>query len=234
MSVARWLVAVPASLAATFTGAIVVFLVAATIGALLPGPQAADVPPGGERDILVLESPLHTDIVLPNDPDVRVRFAFLRGTNVPFDHSDLRWLSFGWGSRAFYTTAGSYADIAPGAVWRAATGDAAVMRVVGLPEVRMDGIRRLSLDDKSFRRLLAFIVDTFEKRGDDVVPVDASIGPDDAFFQAKGRFHLFNPCNEWTRKALVSAGVPAGRWTPTTFSLALALDSHRERSSVQP
>ena len=44
---------------------------------------------------------------------------------------DARWLVVGWGSAAFYTTAGTYADIAPSAVWTAATGDAAVRENLG-------------------------------------------------------------------------------------------------------
>ena len=218
-------------------GLVAAFLAAATIGGWLPGPaplstgNAFDGRPG--RTIILLESPLHTDILLPADPDVRARFGFLRGSRVPLNHPALRWLSFGWGSRAFYTTAGSYADIAPGAVWKAATGDAAVMRVVGLPAIDASSLRRIALSSSGFERLLTRIASSFAVGPDGTpVKIDASIGPDDAFYAATGRFSLFHPCNEWTRKALRAAGVPAGRWTPTAHSLALALDRHDR--GVQP
>lgn len=201
---------------------------AATLGGVLSGPTPATVNPAGPtRTIIVLEGLLHTDILLPADPDVRARFAFLRHGPVPLDHPNLRWLSVGWGSRAFYTTAGTYADIEPGAVWRAVTGDTAVMRVVGLPEIDQRGLRSVVLSAEGFERLLDHVDASFvADPGGRPFAVDASLAPNDAFYVATGRFSLLNPCNEWTRRALLSAGVPAGRWTPTTHSLALALDRY--------
>lgn len=211
---------------------IVAFLLAATLGANLPAEPDRTIDGERTREIVLLEGLLHTDILLPATPDVVARFAFARGTSLPLDAPGLRWLSVGWGSHAFYTTAGTYADIRPSAVWRAATGDTAVIRLVGLGALR-DGsdLRRLRLDEAGFEALLSHIEGSLQ-RGPDGRPrllPDATIGPGDVFYHARGRFDLLTPCNEWTRAALHRAGLPTGRWTPTTFALASSIDRFAER-----
>lgn len=187
-------------------------------------PVAAD---GSFRTIFVFEGLIHTDILVPADADVRARFAALRDGPIPLDHPNLRWLSFGWGARAFYTTAGTYAEIEPAAVWRAATGDAGVMRVVALPEIVAPHALRVTFTANGFDRLLAFIDASFRRdAAGRLRAVPASLEPNAAFNGATGRFHLFNPCNEWTRRALQAAGVAAGRWTPKTQALMLGLRRH--------
>ena len=41
----------------------------------------------------------------------------------------------------------------------------------------------------------------------------------DAFYEAIGRFTIINTCNEWTGKALRTAGVCIGLWTPFEWSV---------------
>ena len=222
---ARAAVAALVSSMATLAGAIVLFLAAAMAGALLPGvDERADGEPR-DVEIVLLSGLLHTDILLPARADVREAFAFARGTQLPIDAEGLRWLSVGWGSRAFYTTAGSYADIAPRAAWRAATGDEAVLRLVGFGALT-DGadLRRVRLSEKGFERLLRFVRRSVKRDDDGFRHVPgASLQPGDAFFEAHGRFNLFVTCNEWVRHAMIEAGLGAGAWTPTSFALSRSL-----------
>ena len=224
---------------ATLAGLLVAFAFAALVGALLPASGVQPVAMAGPNDasveIVVLESPLHTDILLPATPAVRERFAFARPTGLPVDAAGLRWLSVGWGSRGFYTSAGSYGDIRFATALRAATGDGAVMRLVGYgPLVNAAGLRRLRLSEAEFAALLDAVHASFDTEGGRPVHLEgASLQPGDAFFQARGRFDLLTPCNEWTRRMLNAAGVRTGRWTPMTWSLGRSLDRHAPERHVR-
>jgi uncharacterized protein (TIGR02117 family) len=88
----------------------VAFLIGA--GMLVPRP----IWPGGEdgprtRRILVVTNPIHTDIAIPLDPEVRERFAFLERAGMQTGHPDARWLMFGWGGRAFYIETPTWAEL---------------------------------------------------------------------------------------------------------------------------
>lgn len=199
------------------------YLLASVFGGLVPGAvtrvQGPDGPP---VRIGLIAGPLHYDVLLPLTPALRERLAFAAAAGVPVDHAGAEWLLIGWGSRAFYTTAGTYADIAPAAVWTAATGDSAVIRldVTGPIAPQAPGIDWLDLTPGQAAalsdELLAAITDTTR------IP-DAGFTATDAFFPARGRFHLFRTCNVWLGERLRQSGVPVGLWTPTTFSLRLSL-----------
>ena len=143
---------------------------------------------------------------------------------MPVDHPDLRWLVVGWGARAFYTTAGSYADVKPGAVFKAVTGDSSVMRIDAagaLPETVP--LRRLSLSPAQLAALLQAIDDSFQRDSQGApISVDAQLGETDAFYQGTGRFHLFTTCNTWISATLRRAGLRFGAWTPAPFSVSLS------------
>ena len=112
-------------------------------------------------------------------------------------------------------------------MWRAVVGDAAVMRVVALPAINAPKAHRITLSPGGFQRLLEAIDGSFARDvAGQIIPVDATLEPNDAFYAAQGRFTLLNPCNEWTRRVLLAAGVPGGRWTPATQSFAAGLRRH--------
>lgn len=203
--------------------AVMLYLLAALAGGLLPGPVARIDGAGGPPvRIGLIAGPLHYDALLPLTPDLRARLAFAAAAGVPVDHPGAAWLLVGWGSRAFYTTAGTYADIAPGAVWTALTGDRAVMRLDVTGPIAPDapGIDWLDLAPAQATALTGALLRAIT----DPTPIPgAGFTATDAFFPAEGRFHLFRTCNVWLGERLRQAGVPMGIWTPTTFSLRLSL-----------
>ena len=173
----------------------------------------------------LLQGPIHTDLLFPLTPDTRARFGFAEAAGVPVQHPDARWLMLGWGSKAFYTTAGTYADITASAVLTAATGDRSVLRleVTGpLPDVA-PSLRYLTLSDAQYQALLRQIEAAFDGQA----PLDhPGFTATDAFFPAHGRFHALRTCNVWLGEVLNRAGIPFGLWTPTTWSVTLALHWH--------
>ena len=198
----------------------VLFFLASFVGALLPnGGSWSDQPP--QVRIGLLRGLIHYDFLLPIDPDLRTEFSYA----LPPEATG--WMILGWGSQAFYTTAGSYADISASAVWQAATGDAAVLRIDHIPFIAQDfpGLIWLDLSQAQYDSL---------RRNIAAEPLrDASGAPlrnpqpgftaTDSFWQAPGTFHLLRPCNQWVTEQLTAAGVPFGLWTPTAESVTLAL-----------
>jgi uncharacterized protein (TIGR02117 family) len=201
----------------------VLYLAASLALPLVPGagPDRSGPP---AHVVGLLQGPIHTDILFPLTPDTRARFAFAEDAGVPIAHPEAEWLVLGWGSAAFYTTAGTYADITASAVLTAATGDAAVIRLDTLgPLQPLENLRFLPLSEAQFQALLGETTAALASRTK--LPHPGFTGTD-AFFPALGRFHLFRTCNVWLGETFRAAGIPFGLWTPANWSVTLSLDWH--------
>ncbi|MFM7442288.1 MAG: DUF2459 domain-containing protein, partial [Tabrizicola sp.] len=133
------------------------------------------------------------------------------------------------GSAAFYTTAGTYADITAGAVFTAATGDTSVIRLDVTGHLTpAENLRFLNLSEAQFQALVANLLATFAAE----TAIDhQGFTQTDAFFPAKGRFHAFRTCNAWLGQTFRASGIPFGFWTPANWSINLALDWHLAKQS---
>jgi uncharacterized protein (TIGR02117 family) len=201
----------------------VLYLAASVLLPLIPGP-GPDYRDSYTRRIGLIQGPIHTDILLPLAPETRTRFAFAEAAGVPLNHPDAEWLMLGWGSAAFYTTAGTYADITASAVLTAATGDEAVIRLDALgPLPKMENLSFLNLSEEQFQALLSQTTAAFASQ----TAIDhPGFTGTDAFFPAQGHFHLFRTCNVWLGETLRASGIPFGLWTPANWSVSLSLWRH--------
>jgi uncharacterized protein (TIGR02117 family) len=201
------------------------YLAASVALPLIPGP-GPDLSGPPARIIGLLQGPIHTDILFPITAETRARFAFARAAGVPLDHPDAEWLVFGWGSAAFYTGAGTYADITASAILTAATGDRAVIRIDALgPLHPLDNLQLLHLSEAQFQSLLSQAAATLASGQ----PLNhPGFTGSDAFFPARGHFSLLRTCNVWLGETLRAAGIPFGLWTPANWSLSLSLTRHLE------
>ncbi len=200
----------------------VVYLFAALAGAILPAPVSPDR--GGPPEITVglIRGPIHYDFLVPSTNRTRDVFQFAHRAGVPLAHPDVRWILVGWGARDFYTTVGGYSDVSFRALWRGATGDDAVLRVdvLGTLPATAPGLRWLNLSNAQFDRLIAAL----EQEARAAEPIDHDgFSENDAFFTARGPFHLFRTCNVWVGEMLAQAGIAIGRWTPIPHSVDLSL-----------
>lgn len=205
------------------------YLAASVLLPLIPGPfpgPGLDLSGPATRQIGLLQGPIHTDILFPLSPEIRERFAFAQTVGVPLNHPDAQWLVFGWGSAAFYTTAGTYADITASAVLTAASGDSSVIRLDVLgPLPQLENLRFLDLSEAQFQALVTQTTAAFAS----TTKLDhPGLTGTDAFFPARGRFHLFRTCNVWLGETLRASGIPFGLWTPANWSVSLSLARHLE------
>ncbi len=199
---------------------VTLYLVLAFVGALVPASGADGiVEEPREREIVLARGVIHYDILLPLDDDTRGQFSFLDDTRVPLDAGE--WLSVGWGSEAFYTSAGAYTDITWGALVKAITYDRSVIRfeVYGALPDHPD-LKRVSVSDDQLDALRQSIFQDLDLTGGALEAEGFS--ETDAFFPAQGAFHLLKTCNVWVGRTLRAAGIDFGIWTPTPYAVTLA------------
>lgn len=210
----------------------VVALCTATLaaGALIPYPGRAPVNDSAERfRIIVAANPIHTDILIPINNQVRQRFSFLSDEGGVFFRPGARWLVVGWGGRSFYTETPRWADLKPLPVIKSLTSDASVLHldIAGDVADADPTLRSFQIDADAFNRLLDFIDGSFVRtHGRPVALTGAAYGANDQFYEAKGRFNFLVGCNTWTAEGLRIAGVRTGLWTPLPITLFWSLGLH--------
>jgi uncharacterized protein (TIGR02117 family) len=210
-------------------GAAILLVLAIAGGTLTPRPlwPVADAADVASRHILVLSNPIHTDIAIPVDDDLRRQFAFLNQAGVPIDHPGALYLVIGWGGRSFYLQTPTWGDLKPMPVFRALTIDSSVLHVDVAGAMRPDNpaVTRFPISEGGMRRLRDFVRDSFA--GEDAAPqpiAHARYGRYDAFYAADGYFNAAVGCNTWTAGALREAGLRTGWWNPVPQTLAVSLD----------
>ena len=211
-------------LARLFAGlltAIGLYLFAAVVGALIPGPTAK-VAQGAQTSVVLAAGPIHYDLLIPADPDTRQAFGFLTDFGVPVEDAD--WIVVGWGSRAFYTATGTYQDLAIGSVLQAVTGDSSVMRF-DAAFGDLSGLGpTISLSHDQLALLRGQILQDLAR--DDLggpIPVTTDgFTATDVFLEAQGHFSILRTCNVWIGQVLRGAGVKMGIWTPTPYAVTLS------------
>lgn len=202
-------------------GVLVLYLLAALVlGLVTRNPRFVEPTDGVE--IYVRTNGVHADLVLPtrwNSVDWSAEFSVhdMRELTSPAN-----WIAFGWGDRGFMLTTPTWADLRPGTAFVALSGlGQGAMHVEYVESPGAYDARRVRLTAEQYRRLAAFIRDSFARdAGGAVRRIDAAgyFGTD-AFYEAVPTYTFWYTCNEWTRRALAAAGVKTAWWAP--FELAV-------------
>lgn len=199
------------------------------LGAVIPAAGVFEQPEGTPltRRILVVSNPIHTDIAIRLDAQIRAALPFLAETGLPVDHPNARWLLIGWGGRAFYLETPSFADIKPQPTFKALTIDRSVMHVDVLGEVDQASpiVTPVDLSEAGYARMLSEIAASFSHIDGQVLPIAGyALTGNDRFYEAEGSFNaVLVGCNAWTARMLRSAGVRTGWWTPLPTTLTTSL-----------
>lgn len=212
-----------AALLAAVVAAPLLWFGAGLLGGLIPGPVT---PQSGLPAVQIglVATPIHYDLLLPLEDDLRARFGFAADAGVGIADPAAGWLLVGWGAEGFYTSAGRYSDIPAAAVARAITGDRSVLRLEvweNRPLTDFAQTRSLMLSASGYRALVDRIL---AELGTPELVQAPGLTRGDAFFRASTPFNGLFTCNAWVGEALRGAGVPVGLWTPSPQSLRLRLD----------
>jgi uncharacterized protein (TIGR02117 family) len=224
----RWLL----RSAALITLAILLFVAAAIL--LGNTPVNTDFQDAGAEgiEILVLNNGVHADLVLPID---NTRFRWLdhfMETDFRAMNSGHRYAIFGWGDRQFYMETRTWDDLKVSNVVKAFAGLGKTVVHVSLTEDLnwpKDRSRSIRITPDQFERLCRRLLETFERKesGALVLIPQAGYHEQDAFYEARGSYHLFRTCNVWAGDALAQAGVRVGFWTLTPQLLFRCLPAER-------
>lgn len=175
--------------------------------------------------VALARGPIHYDLLLPMTDKLRATFAFAQAQGVPVNHPSVKYLVVGWGSRAFYTATGTYADLNLGSIWPALTGDDATLHLDVAGDIDdIPGITWITLSDTQLAALTQAVTTTLTlDPAGQPIPLQAEpFGLTDAFYAANGRFNVLNTCNVWIGHMLRQAGLDFGMWTPTAQSVAFS------------
>lgn len=211
-------------------GLLAIIAVIIGFGTLVPRPlfaPAEDEP--RTRRILLLSNPIHTDIALPNDAETRAEFAFLEADGLPVSLPGARYLSFGWGGRAFYLETPTWSELKLVPLLKGLTADSSAMHVALAGEIAEgeDAIP-LHISEPRYRALLAHIKASFAESADGAplrIP-GSGYGDYDTFYEANGTFTALLGCNTWTSAGLRAAGIQTGFWNPLPSLLRASLRMH--------
>ena len=205
-----------------------VYLAAALLLGLIPANAAWRQADSGIA-IFVRTNGIHTWILMPK------RNAYMDWRPfIPGDHvRDRRWdaanyAAFGYGEREVYINTPTWGDLSLGTAFRAAVGGGdALVHVEHVHEPREDDItRRIVLRPDEYRRLTAFVAARFrlDPQGRTLPVLGRGYRDNDIFYEANGGYSAILTCNEWTGRALRTAGVRTGLWTPLEQSIMWRLD----------
>lgn len=188
----------------------------------IPVNRDYQVPPVGDRvRIFIRASDIHTDFVMPIcSPDSGVDWGGL----FPPEHFQAplrgaKYVAVGWGSRGFYVETKTWADLKISTLLAALfTPSESVLHVEYLWDI-VPGptVHEVLISKKQYQELAAYVKSTIgetDKTGAAVLATEVSYSDYDRFYFSRGRYHMFNTCNQWTGRGLFRTGVPTGIWTP--------------------
>lgn len=174
------------------------------------------------------EAPFHTDIALPlYDPlfDWPEELKDELPAWLPPD----TYILFGWGDSVFFTRVLQPRDMTPGRVLSALAGmnDTAV-RIVPVDGGSVDEFcEPITVDDEGRAALIAHIRSTFERGRDGELGIIPTPVPGEILVHARGRYSMFNTCNQWTAAALGKAGLPRSVFAPFAWNVTAPLKDAR-------
>jgi uncharacterized protein (TIGR02117 family) len=206
------------------------YLCLSTIGAFIPVStvKGFDEDENTRIKIILLSSPIHTDVFLPATPRVREKLAFLNSAKLNMENPNLKWLGVGWGSRDFYTNVAQLSDVTPNIIYKAIFGDDAVIRL-GAYGAFYDGHGghgglEIYLTNQQLEKLVDYMKASFVMRHKKPQLLqDTHLAGQDLFYQAKGDYNITFSCNQWVNHGLRAAGIKIGLWTPTPWALNWSL-----------
>ena len=185
---------------------------------------------GGDVTLYLHSNGAHADIVMPladETYDWRT-IAPPENTAGGQNGAAYRHIALGWGERNFYLNTPRWRDLTAATAVRALSGaNQTLIHTVYYTAPPAEGAHavRFTVSRRQYRRLAANLAAHFKRQNGRTLPVpNARYTADDAFYEAEGRYHLFNTCNSWLNRRLAESGLRSVAWTPFAAPL---LDAYR-------
>ena len=205
-----------------------VYVLFAVILALVPVNCGMDAPKEEAVEIFIASNGVHADFVLPIASDSMDWQAFFPASNFRgIDPSSMTHIAFGWGDRGFFLETPTWADLKVSTAVNALfLKSRTAMHVTFLRDPRpTERVKGIMITQRQYAQLVDYITSSFMQKANGELEWISGSGYDinDTFYKAKGTYHLFNTCNDWTGKGLRQIGVKTGIWTPFSQSVLFYL-----------
>jgi len=170
-----------------------------------------------EMYIYLQTNGVHTDLVLPTKNKILNWNKLIDINTTKAKDTTAKFVAIGWGDKGFYLETPSWAELKLSTAAKAAFGlsSTAMHCTFYTKLVETEDRKKIFLSYKQYKRLLKFILESFEwTDSEETVLVNTKVRYDeyDTFYEATGRYSLFKTCNTWTNQALKRAGVPSAFW----------------------
>lgn len=201
------------------------YLLAAWIFASLPVNQAQLK---GEITLFLVSNGVHTDVVMPLKNEIFDWTSVVNPVDTITDDANIAYVGLGWGERNFYLYTPEWKDLSLSNALGALSGlNRTLIHITyyAFEPKEDDYIVKFSVTSEQYQRLTKSLSESFKQEdGKTILLKGIHYQSNDAFYEAKGRYHLFNTCNTWLNDRLVESGLKGVYWTP--FSSPL-LDLYR-------
>jgi uncharacterized protein (TIGR02117 family) len=214
-------------------GIVILFLTAfLTIGYLTPRKWGNYSQADCTISLYISNQGIHTEIIVPVKNEYFDWNQFLPLTEIRRDAtSDYKYLSFGWGDRAFMLEAATSAIINPVTAFKAvflptpSTVHVESYRVVP----RNLETKCVKISGENYRKMVNFIKTSFllDAAGNKI-KISYGYGNSDSFYEAKGSYSILRTCNDWTAEALQKANVNTPLWSTLSSAIMFHLNSSCE------
>lgn len=171
-----------------------------------------------EVTIYILTNGVHTDLVVPVKTERIDWSQYIPFANTASPDTTAQWLAFGWGDKGFYLETPTWGDLKFSTAFKAAfsLSHSAIHATYYRTMHENSQCRKIEISREQYSRLVDYIKNTLTVNNNDLpVPIatHANYGRHDAFYEAKGSYHLFHTCNTWANNGLKSCGQKACVWT---------------------
>lgn len=171
-----------------------------------------------EIAIYIMTNGVHTDIVLPTQCEEADWCAEVKYANTLQADTTCRYLALGWGDKGFYLETPTWADLKASTAFEAAfgLGSSAIHATYYTHMTESETCKKIMVSKEQYVRLVNYCTDTFQKDSEGhfiCIKTSANYGKTDAFYEANGKYSLFQTCNTWANSALKACGQKCCAWT---------------------
>ena len=173
---------------------------------------------GGTVTVYLLSNGVHTDIVLPASSSTVHWDTLFPVQNTLLKDTTLNYLGIGWGDKGFYLETPTWADLKTSTALKATTGlsSSALHCTYMKAPLENEQCIKIQINEQQYSQLTTFILATATYDSltakPQLINTHAVYGGNDAFYEAKGSYNMFNTCNTWTNSALKKADMRCAFW----------------------
>lgn len=159
---------------------------------------------------------VHTDVILPIKSATIDWTTYFPVSDMPKVPDNAEFIAIGWGDKEFYLGIPTWADLTVPVAISAVTGqNDTLLHVEYLTRGDLYHYYQLPLNTEQYQQLSQHILASAElKEGKTQVVANAHNGAQDSYYEAVGRYTLFNTCNTWLASRLRESGVKMTYWAP--------------------